>query len=170
MQEPRHQTKHLNRLPPTDRRTKRTNESSLRTIPATLLWNTSRSMGSMAPTPSVHVKCLAQHYHQKDTVRINFRIYPPSAPTHQKPEHPRPRPETPESQPGTTASPRSDDQGTRKPRQSQQVHAIPRRRQSLVGRNEYQKALCLKQIIPKAVRTLQGSHSDLKRRLLSQTP
>src|SRR5712672_3001852 len=83
------QTKHFLCIPPTNRWTKREDQPVPRTIPATLLRESTERMGILAAPSTVHPELLAERIDKKIPLRTHFGIRSPSSPTIKRSKHPR---------------------------------------------------------------------------------
>src|SRR5882757_9103623 len=127
-------------------------------------------MGILAAPSTIHPELLAKRINKKIPVRTDPRIHTLSTSTIKRSKYPRHQQPISAYQRSKRRSPTRTETNPRKDDQRDKVQRFRNRKQSMVRRNEHQKALRQQEIIPKAIRTFRGSRQDFPRRLPDQSP
>src|ERR1700730_16300076 len=127
-------------------------------------------MGRLVTTCAIRQELMAIQYDQESTLRTYSWIYPSSTSTYATIISPRRHGTPRNNQKSSGSRPRGPTTSTSQINQRNKIPAIQRRRKRLARRNPFTPPLRNNETRPKAVRTFQGSHQDIRRRLQVKTP
>src|SRR6266702_5143722 len=89
VQHPRHRTEHQHSISPSDGRSIRKSEPMGRTVPSNVYQPSTKQLGGLAATSSVHAQLMAKCHHKEDTLRTHPRVHPKDAPATADRQHAR---------------------------------------------------------------------------------
>src|SRR5712675_2917053 len=114
-------------------------------------------MGILAAPSAIHPELLAECVHKEIALRAHLRIRPDGPPTIKRSKHPQHQRPTSTHQNSKRRSSKRAETSPGKNDQGDKVQRLRNWKQSMVGRNEHQKALRQQETIPKAIWTFRGS-------------